>query len=112
MKAMNALRIIAASLLMLFAAYIAVMNWVCVIVSMRNKRKGIDRHHSTVPLISLLASAFAYYIYPLEPKYWIGLFPALDPGNWMLAVGLPVAIVRGAFKGTEKNTKPRRPPAG
>lgn len=103
---MNELRIIAASLLMLFGACVAAMNWGCVIISMRNKRKGIDKHHSTVPLISLVAAGFAYIIYPLEPKGWIGLIPALDLGNWMLAIGLAIAIVQGAFKGKEKNTGP------
>jgi hypothetical protein len=101
---MNELRIIAASVLMLIGAFIAVMNWACVIVSMRNKRKGIDRHHSTLPLISLIAAGLAYFIYPLQPKGWIGLIPALDLGNWMLVIGLPIAIVQGAFKG-KKNTE-------
>ena len=104
-KKMNELRIIAASLLMLFGAYCAVMNWGCVIASMRNKRKGIDKHHSTVPLISLIAAGLAYFIYPLQPKSWIGLIPALDLGNWMLVIGLPCAIAQGAFKGKEKNTE-------
>jgi hypothetical protein len=107
---MNELRIIAASLLLLLGALVAVINWRCVIVSMRNKRKGIDRHHSTVPLISLITTGFASFIYPLELKSWIGLIPALDLGNWMLLVGLPIAIAQGAFKRKEKNTEQRRPP--
>lgn len=96
---MTELRTIAASLVMLFGASVAIMNWGCVIASMRNKRRGIDKHHSTVPLISLIAAGLAYFICPHHSKIWIGLIPALDIGNWMLVIGLPVAIAKGAFKG-------------
>ncbi len=89
---------------MLLAAYIVVMNWGCVIASERNKRKGIDKHHSTVPFISLiLAGVLAYPLYPFTPKWWIGIIPAVDIGNWMLVIGLPWAIARGAFKKESPN---------
>jgi hypothetical protein len=93
---MNILRIIATSLLVLIAAYVAVMNWGCAVASAWNRRKGIDRYHSTVPLISLAAAGLAYFTCPFGPKRWIMLIPALDLGNWILAVGLPVAIAKGA----------------
>jgi hypothetical protein len=95
---MNLIQIIIATLLLLFGAYVAIMNWGCVIVNMMNKRKGIDRHHSTVPLITLVSTGLAYMIYPLHPKEWIGLIPLVDIGNWTLVIGLPIAIARGAFK--------------
>lgn len=95
---MNELRTIGALLLLLFAGYMAMMNWGCVIASMRKRRKGIDKHHSTVPLISLILSALAYAVYPFTPKGWIGIIPALDIGNWMLVIGLPWAIAKRAFK--------------
>ena len=103
---MNEMRIIVASLIGLLGAYVALMNWGCVIVSMRNKRKGIDKHHSSIPLISLIAAGIAYFIYPIEPKSWIGLIPFFDLGNWILLVGLPIAIAKGEFKGKEKTTEP------
>jgi len=100
---MNALRTIAASLLILFSAYVALMNWGCVVVSMINKRKGIDKHHSTVPLVSLIcAGMLAYPIYPYAPKWWITMIPAIDIGNWMLIIGLPVAIFQGMFRKEKK----------
>ena len=96
---MTILRAIGAIVLMLLGAYIAIMNWVCVIVSEQNKRKGIDKRHSTAPLISLvLAGVLAYPLYPFTPKWWIGIIPAADIANWMLVIGLPIAIVQGAFR--------------
>jgi hypothetical protein len=97
---MHEIRIAGAVLLILFAGYIAVMNWVCVIMSLRNKWKGIDKHHSMVPLISIVISVVAATLYPLSHKEWIGIIPILDIGNWMLIIGLPWALVKGAFKKT------------
>jgi len=91
-------QIIIAILLLLFGAYIVLMNWRCVIVSMMNKRRGIDKYHSTAPIISILSAGLAYMIYPLQPKEWIGLIPLVDIGNWTLVIGLPIAIAKGAFK--------------
>ncbi|MBI2441694.1 MAG: hypothetical protein HYV35_10020 [Lentisphaerae bacterium] len=96
---MTILRASISVILMALAAYIVVMNWGCVIASERNKRKGIAKHHSTVPLISLiLTGVIAYPLYPFSPKWWIGIIPAVDIGNWMLVIGLPWAIARGMFK--------------
>lgn len=95
---MNLIQIIIAAILLLFGAYVAVMNWGSVIVSMRNKRKGIDKHHSTTPIISIVSAGLAYMIYPFQPKEWIGLIPLVDIGNWILIIGLPMAIAKGSFK--------------
>ena len=99
---MTILRASIAGIVMLLAAHIAVMNWGCVIASEINKRRGIDKHHSTVPLISLiLAGVVAYPLYPFTPKWWIGIIPAVDIGTWMLIIGLPWAIAHGIFKKKE-----------
>lgn len=92
---MTAFRAIVAIAVILFAAYIVVMNWGCVIATERNRRKGIKKHHSTVPLISLFLAWVAYPIYPFEPKGWIGIIPALDIGNWYLLVLYAIALFRG-----------------
>jgi hypothetical protein len=102
---MHEIRIVGAVLLLLLAGYIAVMNWFCVIVSMRNKRKGINKHHSTVPLMSIIISIAAYALYPLNHKEWIGIIPALDISNWILFIGLPWALMKGTFK-----NRPGQPP--
>ena len=95
---MNLIQIIIAALLILFGAYVAAMNCRCVLVSMKNKRRGIDKHHSTTPIISVVSAGLAYMIYPLQPKAWISVIPLLDIANWILIIGLPIAIARGLFK--------------
>ena len=66
---MNEFRVTVAVILMLLAAYIVVMNWVCVIISMRNKWQGIDKHHSTVPVVSLILAILANLLYPIHRLY-------------------------------------------
>jgi len=105
---MTALRASASIVLLLVAACIVVMNWGCVIASERNKRKGIDKYHSTVPLVSLILAGFAFPLYPFVPKGWIGIVPAVDIANWILIIGLPWAIARGAFK----KKSPNKPSGG
>jgi hypothetical protein len=95
---MDVIKIIIAAILLLFGAYTAVMNWGCVLVSMRNRRKGIDKHHSTVPFVSMIAAGLAHLIYPLQPKQWIGIIPLVDIGNWILIIGLPIALAKGVFR--------------
>ena len=87
--------------LLLFAAYIVVMNWGCAIVSLRNKRRGIDERHSTVPLVSFLITAIAIVFYPRPHKAWMLAVPLLDVGNWSVVLGmlwLPVILVRSMRK--------------
>lgn len=95
---MTALRACGAVILMLCALFIVIMNWICVIASERNSRRGIDKHHSTMPMLSLIFAGLAYLLYPFTPKWWIGIIPAVDIGTWLLLIGLPAAIVQGAFK--------------
>jgi hypothetical protein len=106
---MNGLRITVAVILILLAAYITAVNWCCVIVSMRNKRRGIHKHHSTVPLISLILAALAYAVCSFSSKAWIGIIPAVDIGNWALVIGLPCAIAKGAFRKKAPTQMPLKP---
>lgn len=91
-------RLIAAIILMLMALYISAMNWGCVIVSILNKRRGIDKYHSTIPLVSLILAGLAYPLYPYEPRGWVVVIPLIDIGNWIFVIGLPWAIAKGAFR--------------
>ncbi len=75
------MRPVFAIIVLLFAAYIAVMNWGCVIVSLRNKKRGIDRHHSTAPLLSLFIAIVAAMI---SHWPWVFVVPLLDIANWIL----------------------------
>jgi hypothetical protein len=92
---MTAARSILAIAILLFAGYIVVMNWGCVIISMRNKKRGIDRHHSTVPIVSLVLAALANEIYPWPDKMWMISVPLVDIANWSL-LWLPVVLIREA----------------
>jgi len=96
---MTALRVSVSVILMLLAACVVVMNWGCVIASARNKWRGIDQYHSTVPLISLLLTGvIAHPVYPFTPKWWIGIIPLMDIGNWIGLIRLPMAFIPGIFK--------------
>jgi hypothetical protein len=75
--------------LMLLALYMVALNWGCVIVSIRNKRRGIDRHHSTLPLMSFVFAGSAFFAWPGAGKMWIMIIPLLDIANWYL-LWLPV----------------------
>lgn len=92
---MATIRLILAIIILLFAAYIVVMNWGCVIVSSRNRRLGIDRHHSTVPVVTLVLVVLAYLLYPRQDKSWMIVIPLLDIANWSL-LWLPVMLIREA----------------
>ena len=106
---MTTVRFILAIGILLFAAYVVVMNWGCVIVSTRNKGRGIDRHHSTVPIISFVLAALAFAIYPRLDKMWMITVPLLDIANWSLLL-LPVVLIRE--EKTKRTGEPRTAPNG
>jgi len=81
---MTTLRSIIAVVLVAMAAFIVVLNWGYVIINFRNKRKGIDQRHSTIPLVSLVLATIAFEICPFAPRGWIGIIPLVDIGNWLL----------------------------
>ena len=95
---MTIARYILSLTILLFAAYIVVMNWCCVIISIRNQRRGIDRHHSTVPLLSLILTVFALLLFPHPNKAaWMLAVPLLDIAHlgllWSI-LWLPVLLIR------------------
>jgi hypothetical protein len=95
-------------IVLLFAVYIVAMNWGCVIVSLRNKRRGIDRHHSTVPVVSFILVAIAHLIYPKPNKNWMFIIPLVDIANWSL-LALPIVLFRRSGK---TNIEPGAPASG
>jgi hypothetical protein len=86
-------RLIIAIVIPVFALGIVLMNWWCVIINRRNKKRGIERHYSTIPLVSLPLAALAYLIFPRPNRGWIFVFPLLDIANWRL-LWLPLALLR------------------
>ncbi len=90
---MTILRFIVSFAVLLLAAHIAVMNWGCVITSFRNKKRGIDQHHSTAPILSALLTLVAMMLCPRHDLVaWMLLVPLLDIGNWILLLSLPLLI--------------------
>jgi amino acid transporter len=102
---MTTARTILAIVLLLLAAFIVVMNGICVIVSSRNQKRGIDRHSSMVPLISVIATIVSYLIFPYPKADWMFIIPFLDLSNWSL-LWLPFHLLR------ESNKKPITEQAG
>ena len=88
-------RLIISIIVLVFAVGIVVMNWGSVIVNARNKKKGVERHYSTVPVVSLILAAIAYVAYPYLGKGWMVLIPLVDIANWRL-LWLPVAVIQQA----------------
>jgi|SRR5215471_9630514 len=83
-RGMDNARLILSIIVLLAAGYVIVMNWICLVLSQRNKKRGINRHYSTVPFVTILLACLAYILYPYQGKKWIGVTPILDVGNWML----------------------------
>ncbi|MEY4385569.1 MAG: hypothetical protein RLY20_852 [Verrucomicrobiota bacterium] len=94
---MAIVKFIAGLFCLLAALYVLTMNWACVIISLRNKRRGIDRHHSTVPLVSAIPAILAATLLPRPWGFWALLIPVLDIANLNLLftpVYLLVYLVR------------------
>jgi hypothetical protein len=94
---MTTARLIIAIVMLIFALCIVAMNWISVIGNMRNKRRGINRHHSTIPIVSFILVALSYVIYPRPDIGSAMIIPLLDVANWRL-LWLPVAMIRHAWK--------------
>ncbi len=95
---MTTLRTILTVLLLLAALYVAVFNWVAAIRSLANQRKGIDRHYSMVPIVSLPLALCAVFVAPDAPLWWTLLIPLFDLGN--------LNLLRLPFMGRQPGPKP------
>ena len=89
---MTTARTILAIALLLLAAYIVVMNWACVISNTKNRRRGIDRHSSMVPLMSILLTLGAMMVFPHPKAEWMLIVPFLDLSTWSL-LWFPFALL-------------------
>lgn len=86
-----------AGLILVFTVYLVAMNWGCVIVSEINRRKKIDRHHSTVALVSLFLAWCAYFVCPSSGRIWVFVVPLCDIANW-LVLWLPFWLIKEAWQ--------------
>jgi len=94
---MTTARLIIMIVILFFALCIVAMNWSSVIRNMRNKRHGIHRHHSTIPIVSFILAALSYIVYPRPDKGAALIIPLLDIANWRL-LWLSVAMIRHPWK--------------
>jgi len=92
---MTTARFIIAIIILVFALCIVAMNWSSVIGNIRNKRRGVNYHHSTVPIVSFILAALSYIVYPRPDKGAALIIPLLDIANWRL-LWLPIASIRQA----------------
>ena len=100
---MTTIRTILSCAVLLLAAYIVVINWTCVIKSYRNKKRGIDRHHSMIPLMSAALAYVASLVFPYSRNEWMIIVPFFDPSIWsMLSLPfyLPFRLLRESHKQT------------
>ena len=92
---MTTARLIIMIVILFFALCIVAINWSSVIRNMRNKRHGIHRHHSTIPIVSFILAALSYIVYPRPDEGAALIIPLLDIANWRL-LWLPIALIRQA----------------
>ena len=84
-------------LILVVTVYLVAMNWGCVIVTEINRRKKIDRHHSTVPLVSLFLAGCAYFVFPSSGRIWVFVVPLCDIANWLVLL-LPFWLIKEAWQ--------------
>lgn len=94
---MDGLRVVTITLLFL-ALLVVVVNWATVILSLRNKRRMIDRHYSTIPFAAQVfgvAGAISSRLDPVGiiPPWACVLVALLDVSLWSL-VCLPIHLLR------------------
>lgn len=78
-------------ILLAAGAFLIALNYSALVVNYRNRRKGIDRHHSFVPLLGGLLGAWGVYLLG-QPMLAVAVALS-DPGIWVIGL-LPVALLR------------------
>ena len=81
-----------AMVLLALGALVVVCNVVCVLMDARNRRRGIDRHVSTIPFVAQICVGLAAQTSTsgnVQLPAWIFWLVALtDPGLWDMARAL------------------------
>ena len=78
-----------ATLLIVGAGYVIAMNWIWTIQNVRNRRRGIQRHYSTMPLVAQVLLVIAVLLSGREQSFWLPPFVfwaigLADVSLWML----------------------------
>jgi hypothetical protein len=89
--------------LLMLAAFIALANIVGVFTATRNKRRGINRGYSCVPVLSAVLCTVAYAA-SRDRFGLIAFLPcAIDPATWTILY-LPVFQLRERLSGKNPST--------
>ena len=96
---METIRLIISLVFLCIATLVVIGNACCVYVSFRNRKREIDRHHSTVPLVSAILAGLGYSLYPYSQAAWFWLLPFFDMGNWILFFAVPTLLRENIISG-------------
>jgi Na+/melibiose symporter-like transporter len=75
--------LIIAFVLIGLASITAVQNICGCIWACSNKKKGIDKGYSSVPIVSLILCLIAYAVARDAMGCWVFIPTVIDPGTWM-----------------------------
>ncbi len=84
MESDEAFRAIASVVLAVSGACVVMLNIGCVVVSLLNKRHGIDRHHSMIPFFTQILLGAAGFISPFIPRWLLWSVALADISLWSL----------------------------
>lgn len=79
-------------------ALLVFLNYSALVANHRNKRQGIDRHHSFIPLLGGISSATGFYL--VTSSGWAPLIALLDPGCLVLLL-FPLVMLKQQLGGRE-----------
>jgi len=82
------IRWIFGSILLLFGGYVSSFGIIRAVINFKNKKRGIDRHVSGMPIIGPLVFIGGWYITPLPWSGFVLLILILDFDTLLLPVGL------------------------
>lgn len=83
---------IAGTLPFSFGCFMVFMNWMGVYRNMRNRRRGIDKHESSVPFFGPILILAGLYVAPIDFQIWFWSIWLLDPIIYYMLMGLPSLI--------------------
>ncbi|MDI1434052.1 hypothetical protein [Polyangium sorediatum] len=78
-------------LLCALGGYVLLMNAASVVVNGRNRRRGIDRFVSMVPLVGPLLACVGLFL-ASAPLWSLAVPWVLDMGTWSLLAALPTLV--------------------
>lgn len=79
---------IASVILALLGAYIVIMNCACIVISLRNQHRCIDRHHSSVLFVGQLLLCASGYFSPIIPRWLLWSAALADISLWYMLLFL------------------------